>query len=161
MWEARGQQEWYVTKQDTLTGHVLTSVLKKKSDTGGASTSSSSNCDSLSGRPQNVRRGVTNHPQSRSSSVPVPSFSSYMKEKEANRRSHFKPKNKKARSSKHNDKDSKDEVLISAGLMEYNGGKSKPLRGKTFPVKLSKDMGYEQVLECALKKWEAITIERF
>ena len=32
----------------------------------------------------------------------------------------------------------KDEVLINAGLMEYDRGEQKTLRGKSFPVKLLK-----------------------
>ena len=39
--------------------------------------------------------------------------------------------------------------------MEYERGEAKPLRGKTFPVKLSKEMNYEiLVYERCMKKWE-------
>ena len=38
--------------------------------------------------------------------------------------------------------------------MEYERGEAKPLRGKTFPVKLSKEMNYEKVYERSMKKWE-------
>ena len=48
----------------------------------------------------------------------------------------------------------KDEVIINVGLMEYEYGEAKIQRGKSFPVKLSKDMGYDEVRERALKKWE-------
>ena len=43
-------------------------------------------------------------------SVPIPSFSSYKKIKEAERRSHFEPKLKKK----------KEEVLINVGLMDVD-----------------------------------------
>ena len=39
-------------------------------------------------------------------------------------------------------------------LMEYERGEAKPLRGKTFPVKLSKEMNYAMVYERSMKKWE-------
>ena len=38
--------------------------------------------------------------------------------------------------------------------MKYEYGETKIQRGKLFPVKLSKDMGYDEVLDRALKKWE-------
>ena len=38
--------------------------------------------------------------------------------------------------------------------MGYERGEAKPLRGKTFPVKLSKEMNYEKVYERSMKKWE-------
>ena len=38
--------------------------------------------------------------------------------------------------------------------MGYERGEAKPLSGKTFPVKLSKEMNYEEVYEWSMKKWE-------
>ena len=41
--------------------------------------------------------------------------------------------------------------------MEYERGEAKPLRGKTFPVKLSKEINYEdveEVYERSMNKWE-------
>ena len=38
--------------------------------------------------------------------------------------------------------------------MGYERGEAKPLSGKTFPVKLSKEMNYEKVYETSMKKWE-------
>ena len=38
--------------------------------------------------------------------------------------------------------------------MEYEYGEAKIQHGKSFPVKFSKDMGYDDVKERALKKWE-------
>ena len=48
----------------------------------------------------------------------------------------------------------RDEVIINVGLMEYEYGEAKIQRGKSFPVKLSQDMGHDEVKERALKKWE-------
>ena len=45
----------------------------------------------------------------------------------------------------------KDEVIINVGLMEYEYGEAKIQRGKSFPVKLSKDMGYDEVRESVEK----------
>ena len=134
---------------------------KRKSDTSGASTSSATNanagrCDSFSGKPVAVAAGASDD---RKPSTTPTSFSSFMKEKEAERRSHFEPKSKKARSSKDSTKGKAKEekgvkVLINVGLMEYECGEPKVLRGKTFPVKLLTNIGYEEVFENALKKWE-------
>lgn len=126
---------------------------KKKNDTGGASTSTSTrpsnrNCDSLSRKPENVR-DINVLPNKKGSSATPPSLSTFMKEKETERRSHFEPKNKKARN---NSKD--EEVHINVGLMEFERGEAKPVRGKTFPVKLSINMGYDEVFERSLKKWK-------
>jgi hypothetical protein len=76
-----------------------------------------------------------------------------MKQKETERQSHFKPNKKKGRVGETQAK-AKDEVIINVGLMEYEYGEAKSQRGKSFPVKLSKDMGYDEVRERALKKWE-------
>ena len=38
--------------------------------------------------------------------------------------------------------------------MEYEGGKPKRVYGKSFPVKVLKDMDYYQVREKSLTKWE-------
>ena len=93
-------------------------------------------------------------PKRKEPSVSHPqSFSSFMKKKEGERQSHFQPNKKKTRSGETKIK-AKDEVLINVGLMEYDCGEQKPLRGKSFPVKLSKDMGYDEVMERSLKKWE-------
>lgn len=82
-------------------------------------------------------------------SAPVPSFSSYKKVKEAERRSHFQPKTKKKKIEK------KEEVLISVGLMDVDfTGSLKRVFGKTLPVKLSTDMNYDEVLARSLKKWK-------
>ena len=78
----------------------------------------------------------------------VLNFSSFKKEKEAERRSHFEPKKKKAVGEKN------EEVLINVGLMEFDSGSLRKVFGKTFPVKLFKEMKYEEVLERSLKKWE-------
>ena len=86
-----------------------------------------------------------------SASTNPPSFSAYMKQKETERQSHFKPNKKKGRVG---ETQAKDEVIINVGLMEYEYGEAKIQRGKSFPVKLSKDMGYDGVRERALKKWE-------
>ena len=38
--------------------------------------------------------------------------------------------------------------------MGYERGEGKPLCGKTFPIKLSKEMNYEKVYEKSMKKRE-------
>ena len=81
----------------------------------------------------------------------LPSFSAYMKQKETERQSHFKPNKKKGHMG---ETKTRDEVIINVGLMEYEYGEAKIQRGKSFPVKLSKDMGYDDMKERALKKWE-------
>ncbi|XP_028405741.1 uncharacterized protein LOC114528309 [Dendronephthya gigantea] len=86
-----------------------------------------------------------------SSSSNPPSFSAFMKQKETERQAHFKPNKKKARQG---ETKGKDEVIVNIGLMEYDYGELKIQRGKSFPVKLSKDMGYDEVREKVLKKWE-------
>jgi hypothetical protein len=86
-------------------------------------------------------------------SINPPSFSAYMKQKETERQSHFKPNKKKGRLGETKAK-AKDEVIINVGLMEYEYGETKIQRGKSFPVKLSKDMGYDEVRDRALQKWE-------
>ena len=60
-----------------------------------------------------------------------------MKKKEGERQSHFQPNGKETDLGEANSK-AKDEVLINAGLMEYDHGERKPLRGKSLPVKLLK-----------------------
>lgn len=82
-----------------------------------------------------------------------PSFSEFMARKETERQVHFKPNKKKGRLGDTKSK-AKDEVIINVGLMEYEYGEAKIQRGKSFPVKLSKEMGYEEVKARALKKWE-------
>ncbi|CAB3997705.1 Hypothetical predicted protein [Paramuricea clavata] len=67
------------------------------------------------------------------------------------RQTHFKPNKKKSRVG---ETQAKDEVIINVGLMEYEYGEAKIQHDKSFPVKLSKDMGYDEVRERALKKWE-------
>ena len=80
-----------------------------------------------------------------------PSFSAYMKQEETERQSHFKPNKKKGRLG---ETKAKDEVIINVGLMEYEYGETKIQHGKSFPVKLSKDMGYDEVRDRALQKLE-------
>jgi hypothetical protein len=41
--------------------------------------------------------------------------------------------------------------------MEFDSGSLREIFGKTFPVKLFKEMKYEEVLERSLKEWEAVT----
>ena len=85
-------------------------------------------------------------------SAPIPSFSSYKKIKEAERRSHFEPKLKKKKIEK------KEEVLINVGLMDVDfTGSLKRVFGKTLPVKLSTDMNYDEVLERSLKNGRITT----
>jgi hypothetical protein len=85
----------------------------------------------------------------RNASNPIPSFSSFKKVKETERRSHFEPKAKKKKIEK------KEEVLINVGLMDVDfTGSLKRVFGKTLPVKLSTDMNYDEVLERSLKKWK-------
>ena len=107
--------------------------------------------------PSNTERDSANADSSKrkrqSASTNPPSFSAYMKQKETERQSHFKPNKKKGRVGETQAK-AKDEVIINVGLMEYEYGEAKIQRGKSFPVKLSKDMGYDEVRERALKKWE-------
>ena len=95
----------------------------------------------------------------KNSTIPssIQHYPSYMKTKEGERRSYFEPKakRKKAQKSAKN-----TEVLINTGLMEYDHGhleSENPRRvyGKTFPVKVSPNMNYDEVLERALAKWEA------
>lgn len=38
--------------------------------------------------------------------------------------------------------------------MEYDCGEQKPLRGKFFTVRLSKDMTYDKAMDRSLEKWE-------
>ncbi|CAB3999353.1 Hypothetical predicted protein [Paramuricea clavata] len=73
-----------------------------------------------------------------------------MKQKETE--SDFKPNKKKGCMGETQTK-AKDEV-INVSLMAYEYGEAKIQRSKSFPVKLSKDMGYDEVRERALKKWE-------
>lgn len=93
--------------------------------------------------PSNVKSTVSDY-----------SLSAFMKKKEAERRSHFEPKRKKTRATA---TPKNTEVLITIGLMEYDHTASdNPRRvfGKTFPVKVTPDMTYDQVLEKSLTKWE-------
>ena len=107
--------------------------------------------DSLSGSHSNKIKQPSSSPAATSGNLP--SFSTFMKRKEADRRSHFKPGKKKSclGETKGNPK---DEVIINVGLMEYEYGVAKIQRGKSFPVKLSRDVGYSEAREKALKKWE-------
>ena len=47
----------------------------------------------------------------------LPSFSAYMKQKETERQSHFKPNKKKGRAG---ETKTRDKVVINVGLMEYD-----------------------------------------
>lgn len=131
--------------------------VERKTDRAGAddnvaSTANAASTSTSSGHrdPRSARTETTRiEPTSTKSSLSVGSLASYMKEKESERRSHFEPKRKKIRATEKN-----EEVLISIGLMEYEAGEAKPLRGKTFPVKVLKNMNYDEVLERSLKKWE-------
>ena len=38
--------------------------------------------------------------------------------------------------------------------MKYEAGEPKRVYGKSFPVKVLKDMSYDEVLEKAIEKWE-------
>lgn len=80
-------------------------------------------------------------------------FADFKKRKEIERQSHFKP-NKRNRQAEGTRSKSKDEVIINVGLMEYEYGEAKVQRGKSFPVKLTKDMSYDEVRERSVKKWE-------
>ena len=66
-----------------------------------------------------------------SASTNPPSFSAYMKQKETERQSHFKPNKKKGRVGETQAK-AKDEVIINVGLVEYEYGEAKSQRGKSF-----------------------------
>ena len=82
----------------------------------------------------------------------IPNFSTFMKEKEADRQAHFQPKRKKSRSSSATVKD--ESVFINIGLMEYEAGEPKRVYGKSFPVKVLKGMNYDEVREKSISKWE-------
>lgn len=82
----------------------------------------------------------------------VPNLSTFMKAKEADRQAHFQPKRKKSCSSSSRVKN--ESVFINIGLMEYEAGEPKRVYGKSFPVKVLKDMTYDEVREKALAKWE-------
>jgi hypothetical protein len=75
-----------------------------------------------------------------------------MKEKEADQQAHFQPKRKKSHSSSATVKD--ESVFINIGLMEYEAGEPKRVYGKSFPVKVLKDMNYDEVRGKAIAKWE-------
>ena len=120
---------------------------KRQSINGGASEEGSSQGTSSTTTSVSVRKNPSN--SSAVTSAPIPSFSSFRKVKEAERRSHFEPKTKKKKIEK------KEEVLINVGLMEVDfTGSLKRVFGKTLPVQLSTDMNYDEVLERSLKKWK-------
>ncbi len=81
------------------------------------------------GRTSNVFKSTSVPVRRNTSSTPIPSFSSYKKVKETERRSHFEPKTKKKKIEK------KEEVLINVGLMDVDfTGSLKRVFGKTLPV---------------------------
>ena len=114
---------------------------KKHAAVGTASVSRPSNTTSSESSPMNPA-------PSRS----IPNFSTFMKEKEADRQAHFQPKRKKSHSSSATVKD--ESVFINIGLMEYEAGEPKRVYGKSFPVKVLKDMNYDEVRGKAIAKWE-------
>lgn len=114
---------------------------KKKSATGSEAGTSSGSSSSNSQPPVVARK----------KNPTVLNFSSFKKEKEAERRSHFEPKSKKKKKAVG---EKNEEVLINVGLMEFDSRSLRKVFGKTFPVKLFKEMKYEEVLERSLKKWE-------
>ncbi len=113
-----------------------------------------SSSNNVSASEENTSQGTSSTSTSvpvrrNASSTPIPSFSSYKKVKETERRSHLEPKTKKKKIEK------KEEVLINVGLMDVDfTGSLKRVFGKTLPVKLSTDMNYDEVLERSLKKWK-------
>ena len=100
-----------------------------------------------------VTHSTGNSPTSSNTSSSCTSLSTFMKNKEAERRSHFEPKRKKSRSATSR---KNTEVFITVVLMEYDHDDSYTPRrvfGKTFPVKVTPDMVYDQVLKRSLTKW--------
>jgi len=78
----------------------------------------------------------------------IPNFTTFMKEKEADRQAHFQPKRKRFRSSSATVKN--ESVFINIGLMEYEAGEPKRVYGKSFPVNVLNDMNYDEVREKSL-----------
>ena len=109
---------------------VLPLVWNKKGEISGNINLSNTETDSDNANSSKRKRHST--------SINPPSFSAYMKQKETERQSHFKPSKKKGRVG---ETKARDEVIINVGLMGYEYGKAKIQHGKSFPVKLSKDMG--------------------
>ena len=105
----------------------------------GVSSTNSTTVSSASSKTANVSVSVANNGR------PV-SFHNYMTKKAEERASYFRP-SKKQRVSE------KQEVTINIGVMELSkDGVSYILRGKTLPLKISKEADYKTLLESALKK---------
>ncbi|CAB4042709.1 Hypothetical predicted protein, partial [Paramuricea clavata] len=107
----------------------------RKGETSGIISASNTETDSANADSSKRKR--------QSASTNPPSFSAYMKQKETERQSHFNPNKNKGRVGETQAK-AKDEVIINVGLMEYEYGEAKIQRGKSFPVKLSRDMDYDE-----------------
>ena len=128
-----------------------------QSEAGAAAASSSSLSSNLTSRPSANTSSSTS--SARRPASAAFSFEAFRREKEAERRSHFEPKAKKRATATRNEDKGKgqannNEVIITIGLMEYDGGETRPQRGKSFPVKLDKECKYDEALEKSLLKWE-------
>ena len=91
----------------------------------------------------------SNESKESKNSRPNTSFKEFMSKKNEERASNFRP-SKKARVA---DIANKQEVSINIGIMELNEeAVGIPLRGKSLPLKIAKEVDYDTLLASALKK---------
>lgn len=120
---------------------------RKKHEKVGETSTSNGSVDSAECSDAGTSSLATATPRKKPQTV---NFDAFKKAKESERRSHFEPKSKR----KKNATEKREDVLINVGLVELHCGEYKRVYGKTFPVKLPKEVGYKEALELSLKKWE-------